>query len=153
MEDYKVGYVPNASQRIQEFVEKQSALFSDLPTGYEILNYVFNGDANRVTVLAGYLASWFRLEFSFLAWITLANGMNFKYVGAYIPGLFQDYSGNYGSVFSYDRYEYVVPDDTFYLDGMKKNLAAELTYIPIYSRVELGAASLLLYEGYDPFEI
>ena len=71
MEEFKIGYVPNLSQRIQEFTERQAALLAAGQRGVDILPFSLGMDVNSIFFTARLQSdSWFRMEFGFLDEVT-----------------------------------------------------------------------------------
>lgn len=155
MENFKIGYVPNLSQRIQEFTEKQMALFTSGKLQMGILPYNLGKEGNSLTFIAQLKDySWFRLEFGLMDEVTFSNGIHCRYMGVYVPNLYSYYSGNYSMVYDYQSYSPVIRESSFYLNAMANisRYRDELIFIPIYSIIDTSR-QLVLEEEYDPIEI
>ena len=155
MEEFKIGYVPNLSQRIQEYTERQATLLAAGQPGMDILPFSLGMDVNSVFFTARLQShSWFRMEFGFIDEVTFSNGARYRYIGLHVPELYSYYSGNYSAVYSHASFYPVIQDANFYLDALA-NLPKydnSLVFGPLYTPAD-SARQLDLDYGYDPIEI
>lgn len=155
MEDFKIGYVPNMSQRIQEFTEKQAVRLAPAAMKVEILPFSLGMDVNSISFTAQLQSnSWFHMEFGLLDEVTFSNGARYRYIGIHVPNLYCYYSGNYSAVYSHISFYPVIQDATFYLDAMAAITEYNdgLIFVPLYTPAD-SSRSLFLEDGYDPIEI
>lgn len=155
MEEFKLGYVPNVSQRIQEFTEKQAVLLAPGSTMVGILPFSLGKDVNSIFFTARLQdQSWFRLEFDFLYEVTFSNNALYRYIGLHVPNLYSYYSGNYSAVYSYYSFHPVIQDANFYLDAMANlfNYRDGLVFVPLYT-IDYLSRQVRLEYGFDPIEI
>lgn len=155
MEVFKLGYVPNVSQRIQEFTEKQAVLLASASTMVDLLPFSLGKNVNSIFFTARLQDhSWFRVEFGFLDEVTFSNNARYRYIGLHVPNLYSYYSGNYSAVYSHPSFDPVIQDANFYLDAMANlyNYTDRLVFVPLYTFAD-SSRQLMLDYGFDPIEI